>query len=220
MLAGHGQEAHRGGPGPAGDGLAPLARELLEEIGLTPLHLFAGEVFLVRGEGPPVSERIDDAPAPIAPELIADGHGHLAAGRHRPIEQGVAVLDVDPKGGRRAAQGFGAFRAHHRVVEHHARITDPDLRVHELSVRPRAAAQLLGAERLLVPIDRRRALVEGERRRDRVKTLGNRLLRLGHDRLLGRRLYTRTPHPRSTYSNAMPMRPGAVISTSPDSAND
>ena len=64
------------------------------------------------------------------------------------------------------------------------RIADADFGVHDLPVRPDRARDFLGAERLLVPVDRLRGVVERELRRHRVMTLGNRVLRFRHLNLL------------------------------------
>ena len=72
------------------------------------------------------------------------------------------------------------FAASHRVVQHDERIADADLRVHDLPVGTDGARDFLRAQRLLVPVDRLRGVVERELRRHGVMSFGNCVSRFGH----------------------------------------
>ena len=68
-------------------------------------------------------------------------------------------------------------RLRKRIRQHHVRVADLELGVPDLAVGAVHAHRLLGAERLLVVLDRRSGVVDREVRRDRVVSVGN---GLGH----------------------------------------
>ncbi len=155
-------------------------RHLLEEFRGTLLHLRGCEILLARGDPPCVARRIGDRAAAVAPELIRERHLHLRAGADGAVEERIAVLDIEPQRRRRSAERLRAFLAHHDVVQHDARVADPDLGMHDLAVRTDTAAQFFGAERLRVPVNRLRRVVQRELRRDRVIPIGYRLRCVRH----------------------------------------
>jgi hypothetical protein len=68
------------------------------------------------------------------------------------------------------------LRAHlgELVVEHEHRVADAHERVHDRAVRHRVAAELLGAEGLLVEVHRLGAALDDEVRGQRVESVGDR----------------------------------------------
>src|SRR5262245_5953302 len=171
-------------------GMRGLLSEGLHELVLPLFHLLRREFLLPGRDCPAVAGRIDERAATIAPELVRHrahrARWHLTTGLHGAIEQRVGIVNVDPKRDRRTTQSFGSFRAHHRVVGHEARIANPQLCVQDLSVRSDSAAEFLGAESLLVPLDRLRGIVENQLRRDRMKSFRDRALCFCHFLLLSR----------------------------------
>ena len=119
----------------------------------------------------------------------------MRARRHGAAEQRVAILDVDPERGRRAANRARAFPAPHRVVQHDERIADADFRVHDFPIGPDHTRHFLRTKGLLVPIDGLRRVVEDEMRGDGAETLRNRTLRFGHAFLLRRIPHSPTEKP-------------------------
>src|SRR4029079_15455183 len=130
--------------------LSGLRRELLEELGRALVDFRPREIFLPRGDIPLIPERVDQAAAAIAPELI----GHLAHRSGRPVraridgarEQRIAVGAINPERDRRAAEHLRALALPHHVIEHEPRAADLQLGVHDLAVRSKRARFLLGAE--------------------------------------------------------------------------
>src|SRR5690349_18263733 len=76
-------------------------RELLHPLLLPLVELLGRQIFLVRRDRPAVALWIDEGSAAIAPELVLHlthrAAGDLRARRPGAIEEGVAVLDVDPQ---------------------------------------------------------------------------------------------------------------------------
>src|SRR5215211_3192435 len=66
-------------------------------------------------------------------------------------------------------------RLRKRIRQHQLRIADLQLGVPDPAVGPGHAQHLLGAERLLVEVDRARGVVDGEIRREAVVALRNRI---------------------------------------------
>src|SRR5581483_3769040 len=79
---------------PGSPGQTSSGRELLQFRLETLLHLLRADVLDVRGERPDVSERIDDAAAAVAVELVLDGLLHARPGRDGRGEPGVHVREV------------------------------------------------------------------------------------------------------------------------------
>src|SRR5438128_10690430 len=78
-------------------------RELLEEFRLALLDFLARQIFLVRGDRPAISLRVDDHAAAVAPELIGElSHRpgrNLRARGNGAVEERVAILHVHPQRG-------------------------------------------------------------------------------------------------------------------------
>src|SRR6266487_6724162 len=89
------------------------------------LDLLWRKVFLVRGDGPLVAERIEDRAGTVAIELVLHRSKHLRAGRNRAGGHGVRILEVEHQRDRRAADRLRPARVHfgELVGEHDARIT-------------------------------------------------------------------------------------------------
>ena len=146
------------------------------------LHFLRRYVLLVRGDGPFVPERIADGPAPVAPEHVPDGLLDDRAGVDRLLEHRIRVphIQVDP--GRRTAERFRRTVAHllHLVGDEVPGVADLELRVHDaVAVRPGDPQELLGAESLLVEIDRLAGSLHGHAGRDGMVSLRYRLYRKG-----------------------------------------
>ena len=76
-----------------------------EGFGLSLLEFFGRQVLLARGDRPKETERVAHVPVTVAPELIGDGHEHLAAGRDSLVPNGVGIGYVEVKNERQAALG-------------------------------------------------------------------------------------------------------------------
>jgi hypothetical protein len=136
-----------------------------------------------------VAERIFDGAAAVAVELVGQGSADLTPRRHRALEAAVDVLQVDVEAERRPAQclgGAGDSVGHlgHLVGQHQAGIADLQLGVTQPPIGHVHPVDLLGAERLLVELDRCRAPLHDNVRGDRVVT-GRNCLHLRHGVLLG-----------------------------------
>src|SRR5439155_396783 len=154
------------------------------------------DILPVRRDGPVLAERILAGAAAIPVQLVGERPPHLAPGLHGPVEQRVAVRDVEAEAARDAAQRARALRDRvrvvHRVGEHPDRTADLDLRVAHLAVGHRHAEHLLGAERLLVERDRVARALHADVRDDRRVPRRNRLhlIHIGHGSLLGAQAYS------------------------------
>ena len=62
-------------------------RSSAEKFGLALLHLFGSQVFLAGADGPIDAEGIAHLAVAVAPELVAERHGDLAARGYRLVEQ-------------------------------------------------------------------------------------------------------------------------------------
>src|SRR5262245_7223037 len=94
-----------------------LLGERLEEFLSSAIHLLPRQILIPCRDGPAVSVRIDERTHAIAPELIVDRHAGLSAGCDGAIEEGVAILDVQPQRRRRTTVGLRALVVHHRIVD-------------------------------------------------------------------------------------------------------
>src|SRR5262245_47469009 len=96
--------------------------ELAHPLVLPPEYFLARQVFLVRGECPAVSLRIDHHAASISPELILNrAHGprwNFRTGRDRALEECVYVVHVNPQRSGRPAEGLWSFVTH-LVIDHY-----------------------------------------------------------------------------------------------------
>src|SRR6185369_11546684 len=119
-----------------------------------------------------------------APEVIVQRthrtRRDLCACSHRPVEQRVAVLHVNPEPDWRAAIGLDALAAAHRIVEHETRVANLKLGVNHLSIGTHGARLLFSAERPLVKVDGLCRVLEDEVRRHRMKSLWDRTACLRH----------------------------------------
>src|SRR5438067_2779866 len=75
--------------------LLALLRHRLEELAAALLHLGLADVLLVGRDPPFVPERIRELAEAVAPEHVLERHLHGRARGRRPLERGVAVLDVE-----------------------------------------------------------------------------------------------------------------------------
>src|SRR5215218_6949428 len=123
------------------------------------------------------SEVIGAAAAAVAPEPVVHAHRRGCAGVDRLLEDGVDILDVEEDRDGSSADLLRRPRIglRERIREHQDRVADPDLGVRDLPVGPEHARELGRAERALVELDRLRPVVDGERRRQGVVALWNRL---------------------------------------------
>src|SRR3954462_10657100 len=80
-----------------------LGGEVFHELVLALLDLLVGEILFVRGNRPRVARRIGERSRAITPELILElahrAAGHLRARGNRAVEQGVAIIHVQPQRG-------------------------------------------------------------------------------------------------------------------------
>ena len=119
------------------------------------------------GQHPLVAERIAEAAAALAVELVGEGVDDLGAGANGTLPRGI---DVGPVGAQQRVELVVLG-----VLDHHHRVADQQLRVDERPVRHVVAlAQFLGIERRLVEVDPGRAVAQRKPRRDRVEVLGHR----------------------------------------------
>src|SRR6267143_82825 len=138
------------------------------EGGLAFLFLLALAHLDDHRERPDVSERILEFPVSLAPELILQGQGRLRSCRDRSVPQLIHIVRVDVQVQGRGARGRGRLRIASRefVAHHEDRIPDLNRRVHQRSIRPWRAVNLLRSERLLVELDRLCRTIDDEVRRD------------------------------------------------------
>jgi hypothetical protein len=79
---------------PEGDS-GGLRATALRECGVHAFdHFFGGEVPLMRGDRPLVSEWIFDDAVAITPEHVVDRHSHLGAGFDHPRDESVDVGNI------------------------------------------------------------------------------------------------------------------------------
>jgi hypothetical protein len=117
-----------------------------------------------------VAKRIGDLTVAFAPEGVVEGLPHLRAGVDCTLPDRIDVVRVyvqDRGGpadaGRREDAGIGEL-----VRQHHCRVSEPQLDLHQLSSGNREPASLLRAEHLHVPLRGRGRIADHEVRRDRV----------------------------------------------------
>ena len=98
---------------PPGDGFHPFALSLAlssgfgEERVLSPLQVFRGHVFLVRGNSPLLAERIGKPAVTVSPEHVLYWHIDARTAFSRTIENGVNVRNIHVKGGQIDDSGSG-----------------------------------------------------------------------------------------------------------------
>src|SRR5258708_35196680 len=132
-----------------------------------------------------MAERVFQRAVTIAQEHACDRHPDFRACRDRALGERINVIDVEMDCYRSALERFWSVYAvlGHFVDQHDWRIADPDLRMHELAIRPGQANNLDCVERLLVELDRIGSTGANQMRRDRAESFGN-CFYFGHHRLL------------------------------------
>ncbi len=123
-------------------------------------NLLRRHVFHVRCDPPLVSERIRDPAEAIAPELVFQRHINFCAGGHRSCEYLVRIFHVQEQVNLRRSRSVGRARPH-RIVQKYNRIANFKFCVRDFAVRRRHPHLFLGAEHLLVKIDRARRVFTG-----------------------------------------------------------
>jgi sugar phosphate isomerase/epimerase len=120
------------------------------------LHFFGGNVFDVGGQIPGETERIFEAAAAVAIELVFDGTLDCRPGGHRLSEERVDVGNVKVQEHGAAADGLGAASAHLGVlIRHHdGGIANPDFCVADPAIRAGHAEEFDGPKGLFVELDR------------------------------------------------------------------
>src|SRR5881394_253191 len=131
------------------------------------LNLLRREIFLVCGNGPLMTEWIQNGAASVAVELVLHWPKKFRAGRNRAGGHGVCILEIEHQPDGRAANRLRTARVHfgRLVGEHNAVIANLDLGMHDLAARPWHAHELRGAESLLVKFDSTGAPVDDQVRR-------------------------------------------------------
>src|SRR5262249_4312365 len=151
---------------------------LLLEEGFGSLREFLWRyVFLVGSDEPGIAGRVFHAPAAIAIEHVRRRHAGGRAGCNRTVVGGVGVWNIDVQLGLRRLALFAGIR------DHHAGVTDLELRMHDQTVGPlHRLENSLGPESLLEKLDHLRRAANSKIRRNRVIAIGDGLYR--HCRLL------------------------------------
>jgi hypothetical protein len=119
------------------------------------LHLFLAQIFLMRGDCPNKTERIPHMTVSVSPELILDRESDFASCRQRLGPRRIRIRNVQMENERkvplhegRHVEFFGEI-----VREHHHRVADAHLRMHEFPARSRRAADFHSIESALQEID-------------------------------------------------------------------
>ena len=79
-------------------------------------NLVNGEILLMRGDVPTMTEGVGDAANAIAMELIVHRAREPGAGGDRRGDHGVDVLYIEMDANRRSGDGLGAERTYFRVL--------------------------------------------------------------------------------------------------------
>src|SRR5205085_210247 len=111
---------------------------------------------------PAMPERVHELAVALAPDLVGERLADDRAGLDRTVPGGVDVADLQVQDDRRALERLRRDDAElgELVGEHHLRVAEPELDLHETAVGYGDPAALLRAERLGVP---RRRLVSASR---------------------------------------------------------
>src|SRR5262249_49480490 len=98
-------------PAPLADRAAARpGRGLAVQLGHPAHQLLRCHVLHVRGDGPPVPERVHNVAVPVTVELVLRGTLHGRAELYGPCDDRIHVLDVDEQRSRGAGQPTGRWR--------------------------------------------------------------------------------------------------------------
>src|SRR5215469_12085159 len=123
---------------------------LAEQLGHPPCHLLRRHVFHVRGDGPPVPERVGDVPVAVTVELVLRGALHRRAEFGSARDDRVDVIDVNEQVRGKPGQATrrwclgSALRV--LVLDDHHGVTDLDLGMEDGPAWPGEAHALGRAE--------------------------------------------------------------------------
>ena len=138
------------------------------------LDLLARDVADDLRQAPPVAERVGDLAVLLAPERIPERLQDVGARLECATPERLDVLAVEMQGPSRSRRSTGREHAEIRelVREHHGRVAEPQLDLHQLSAGHLDPPALLRLEGPHVPLRRVRSSADDEVRRKRVPSGG------------------------------------------------